>query len=171
MKRNTIALLLLLVSAQSFAQKIVKNEIDKFTKQKRVETNSAPIIGGLFSGMNCSIRSVDTTYFINVATYGIGVGTVGDNNIMMFLLQNDSTVYAYSTGLQTYTSASGRSFSKDYCDHQYKISKETLLALSTYTLNSVRKYMTSTYADIDVPKKNNDRLQKLVSLFLAELNK
>jgi len=150
-----------------YSQKIRQDEIDKFTKQRRVETSYCSLKEGLGCGLYVYLRSVDTTYFLNIGGHGCAVGIIGTNDHAMFLLENDSTVYVHSTGVQSYDSGE---YGKSY-RHQYYITLDGLRLLANNKLKSVRRYYAENYADIDIPDKKSDALMKQCALFLTTLNK
>lgn len=163
-------LLLVLISlpVMAFSQKIKKSEVDKFTKQKRIETSSELIRSGFTDVVAVSLRAVDTTCFINLLVTNWSIGVIGSDSPIMFLLDNGETVTAMSTGIQSYkiSNASTKSF-----DHQYKISKEGLEKLAAHKLKSIRRYTTENYSDLDIKERMQDRLKDLSAVFLEELNK
>jgi len=165
-------LLFLLLPVFSFSQKIKVNEIDKFTKQKRIETTVSFARQGLNCGIGFSFRSVDSTYFINVIGYGCAVGVVGKDETFIFLLSDSSTVTVLSKGIQSYTIASGGTFSRDTYEHEYYITIPDIEKLSKAKVVSVRAYYNSNYSDIDFKEaKQQVVLMKLSDVFLKELKK
>jgi len=164
---KTLLLAMVLIPCMSIGQKIKKSEIDKFTKQKRVETSKEFLRDGLTNNAGVWIRSVDTACFINLTGMNWAVGVVGPDDQAVFLLDNDETVTARSTEIQSY------SISKygNYYDHQYRISKQDLEKLAAHELKSVRRYTSKGYTDLDIKDRKKEALKELSALFLAELNK
>src|SRR5688572_12493020 len=96
-----ILLLLLLIPVLGNAQKLEVNEVDKFTKQKRLETNNAKLKAGMSEGVVFKIRTVDSTVFISFQGYGAGAQIIGPDDKVILLLEDQSTVTLTSTGLQS----------------------------------------------------------------------
>lgn len=154
---------LLSVSGQS----ITKSEIDKFTKAKRVQTSKELLLSKLKNGMWVSIRSVDTTYFINFSGYGNGADVIGERDAIIFLFENESTLTIHPTGIQSYDV--GRQ--QNTYSHQYYITSDGLQQLSTHKVKSIRKYSSSHYNDIEIPEKHNDVMMNLSKIFIEEITK
>jgi hypothetical protein len=157
----------ILLSLHGFSQKIIQSEIDKFTKQKRIKTSDEWLKNRLVEGIAVYIRSVDTTAFINLNGYGPGADVIGSSDPAIFLLNNDSTVEVFPTGIQSYDIGSTY---KTY-SHQYYISISQIETLSRFDVKSVRKYGSDHYVDIEIPEKHQDQIKKLSLLFLAEYRK
>jgi hypothetical protein len=152
--------LILLISIQVKSQKVIHNEIDKFTKQHRVKTDRILIKGGFTTNMYVGFRAVDSTCFLMVGGTGEGADSIGEKDMFMFLLDNDSTITCYSTGIQDYSiDVSSGITSKSYL-HQYSINLDDVKQLATHNLKSIRKYGANGYVDIDVKGKNSDKLTK-----------
>lgn len=159
----------ILASISSFSQKIEVNEIDKFTKQRRVETNGETLTSGLGSGLSVKLRAVDNTCFITLKGYGKGADVIGRNDKVILLFSNDSTISGFSTGIQDYKIEQTQFGSVKSFSHQYEIPISELAKASKLELKSIRKYGTDTYVDIDIPSRNKEKLAKLSGLFVAVL--
>lgn len=162
---RTILILSLFLSSSAFAQKLKVNEADKFTKQKRLQTENTTLKNKLNEGLSVSLRSVDSSLYITLYGYGKGIGVIGDGDKAIFLLDDGSTVTSYSTGIQTYNVSTGTSTYK----HQYSISKDDVILLSKKDVKSIRKYMSDGYVDIDIPEKHQDEIRKLAALLINNL--
>jgi hypothetical protein len=158
-------ILVLLLSIPGFSQTIKQDEIDKFTKQRRVETSSILLKGGLSCGLHTHLRSVDSTYFLIIGGYGCAVGVVSSQDPTIILLENDVTVNISPTGVQSYEIGD---YNNSY-RHQYSISLDNLKTLANHKLKSVRRYTSKGYSDIDIPEKNSSELMKLCALFLTAI--
>jgi hypothetical protein len=161
-----ISILLFSLTPILFSQKIKQDEVDKFTKQRRVETSNSLLKGGLRCGIYTYLRSVDTTYYLNIGGHGCAVGVVGSNDKAIFLLDNDISVSVSPTGVQSYDISDN----SKYYNHQYTISRRDLDLLAKNKLKSVRRYTSEGYTDIDIPEKNSAVLMKQCSLFLTTLS-
>lgn len=162
-----ILLIILFFPSIAFCQKIKVNEFDKFIKQRRIETMPSVIKNGLNIGLSITLKAVGPNYFVLLTGHGAGAGTIGIDDQVIFLLDNDSTVTVQSIGIQSYEIIKDQNTYK----HQYKISLPGVEALSKHRLKSLRKYDLKGYANIDIMAKNQDELKNLSALFLKELEK
>jgi hypothetical protein len=160
---TTFYILLFFVPPSLFSQTIKQDEIDKFTKQRRVETSNTLLKGGLSCGLYTYFRSVDSSYYLTIGGYGCAVGVVGTNDQATFLLDNSITVSVFPTGVQSYEIGD---YNKSY-RHQYSITLDNIKMLANHKLKSVRRYTSKGYSDIDIPNKNSSELMKLCTLFLT----
>jgi hypothetical protein len=158
---------LTILSQTSYSQKVIENEIDKFTKQHRVRTDRILVRGGFSTNMFIGFRAVDTTCFLVVSGNGDGADVIGDKEQFILLFDNDSTIAAYSTGIQNYTIQSGVS-SNTYI-HQYSISINDIRKISKNKLKSIRKYGSGHYSDFDIKSKNSEKLAEEARVFLPAL--
>jgi hypothetical protein len=156
--------LLLLLPCLSFAQKLKVHEIDKFTNQKRLETERVWLIH-FSDGLSISFRSVDSTCFVKFYGYGKGTNVIGEDDKLIFLLDDGTTLSVFPTGLQDYDVNVGTST----YNHQYSISIADLALLSKHNIKSIRKYTSRGYSDFSIPEKKQDEPKKLATLLLKNL--
>jgi hypothetical protein len=156
--------LLLFFPLFSYSQKLKVNEIDKFTKQKRVETERT-WLKRASDGVSVSFRSVDDSYYLKLYGYGRGTGIVDEEDKLIFLLDDESSIIIYPTGLQDYSINTGTST----YNHQYHISLEQIQTFSEHNIKSIRKYTSKGYADFDIPNKKQDEVKKLAILLLKNI--
>jgi hypothetical protein len=104
---------------------------------------------------------------MNLTAVNWGVGVVGQNDKLIFLLDNEETVTVVSTEIQSYTNSKYGS----YYDHQYRIVKDDIAKLADHDLKSIRRYTSKGYADLDIKEKKQQELKNLSKVFLDELNK
>ncbi|HTE31329.1 MAG TPA: hypothetical protein VK666_13200 [Chryseolinea sp.] len=165
MKLPFIALLIC-ANVVAHTQKI-RSEIDKFTNEKRCETGWIQIRPTMSAPLAAKLRSVGTSIFITLAGSNVGSNVIGSDATTVFLLDDQSTVTITSTGIQDYDIVEhGKAFK-----HQYRVSKEDLVKLSTHSIISIRKNDSETYHDFDVADKNKDKLKKTAIAFLEEMDK
>jgi hypothetical protein len=168
--RHLITLLLVIIAIPCLSQKIKKNEIDKFTKKRKIETSSVTIYGSDMAirpnKVSCYFRSVDSTYFLGLDGFNTAAGVVGNFDKLYILLSNDSTIILNAKGgLQSYEMYNS---TKSY-NYEYLITKKLIEQLSTLKAKSMRIYYSDTYSDIDL--KHTDALLSLCLIFLKEINK
>lgn len=154
---------------QSLAQKAPSVEIDKFTGEKRIETDYVTIATNFFTIVSLKLRTVDTTVFLTLAG-SWAVGMVGPQDKAMFLFEDKSTMAVYPTSIQSYDIGVGQYSSNSY-RHQYALSQADLQILSTKKPISLRREFNSNYADIDIKEKNAKKIQNLARLVLLEMQK
>jgi hypothetical protein len=165
MRKIVIILAFVFSVLAASSQKLKVNEYDKFTKQKRLQTELVALKGKLSEGISIYLRTVDSSFFVYLEGYGSGVGVIGLDEKVIFLLDDQSTVTIYSIGIQSYEVTRNG----NYYEHQYRTSRSDIETLSKHKVTSIRKYSTKDYADIDIPEKNQDKVMKLVLLILSEL--
>ena len=149
-----------------FSQKIVKSEIDKFSKERRIETDEFNHVINIFTNMKMSLRSIGENCFMNISG-NFAPGLVGTRDAFVFLLDNDSTVTIYPTGIQ---STEGRGTDEFY-DHQYAISASQVELLALHKVKSFRRYFNSNYKDLDLKNKFPGKIQALCKVFYTEFIK
>jgi len=156
---------LLFLPLFSFAQKIKVNEYDKFLKQRRVESFPLTIKTDPKIKMAISFGSLGSSFFLQLTGSGLGASVIGEDDQLILLLENDSTIIAKSKGLQTYdVSATPNTYK-----HDYLFTLEDVDKLSRYNLKALRKYHANEFDDVYTSKENYDKVKKLSSLFIEEV--
>ncbi len=164
MKR--IFFLLLFLPFISQAQKIKVNEFDKFIKQRRVESFPLTVKEDPKINMSISFGAVGSSCYVQLSGSGLGTNIVSEDDRVIFLLDNDSTITAKSTGLQSYDISKTPNTYK----HDYILSFSDLEQLSKHSVQALRKYHhVKDFDDIYIPKENCEKIKKLSALFLDEL--
>jgi hypothetical protein len=159
--------LLLLFPLITFAQKIKIDEVDKFNKLRRIETSNEWIKADLLGiGIGFSYRAAGESIFLKLTGLNWAVSTIGVNDKLVLLLDDDSVVELQSKELQT--TLHGKN--GDYYYHEYKVMKEHIEKLSTHELKSIRRTTPSGYTDYDVKDKKSTVLKNLSELMLATIN-
>lgn len=154
---KTITLLIAMtLSLSVFAQKIKKNEVDKFNGLRRIETDYVTLSMTFTTAVDMKIRSADTSIFLFVRGAD---GVIADKGELTFLLTDDSKVVAVSTGIQSGTLDGG---------FQYRITSEAASILSRVQITDVRISKSGTYDDRKVQSTYRPYLVKLFKVFLAE---
>lgn len=145
--------------------KLEVNEIDKFTKQKRLETSEYDIVYTDQTRLAVAIRTVGNSYFIIFAGFGHGPEIIGLQGVAVLLLENDSTITLKSTGSQIYTTT----YSTKSYKHQYYLTSDDLKKISANKCVSVRRYGLDGYVDIDIPVDRQERIKEAAALILINL--
>ncbi|RYE23079.1 MAG: TonB family protein [Sphingobacteriales bacterium] len=149
------------------AQKLKSNAFDNDSKQWRAESFSTALKATPEIKMTMSLRSVDTSFFMVLTGSGVGTSTVDVGTEVVFYLENDSTVTARSTSIQSIDYGTLAPVYR----HEYMIYKNDLERLSRHNIKSVRKYSVGGFDEVLIEKKNAGNARQLSQLFLNELVK
>jgi|GEM_PF-1735735 len=163
---KAISLLFFLIPFISFSQKIEKDEIDTLTHKRRIVTTETGLKNGVSQYLGAWYRTVDTTVVIALVGNGVAVGNISATDIAILTTVDDKDITIQPVAAQN---CIGKGFSNAY-EHQYYISKEDVITLSTHKLQNVRRYTASGTTDIPIPDKKQDALMKLSKLLLKELD-
>ncbi|MDQ3843289.1 MAG: hypothetical protein M3342_04660, partial [Bacteroidota bacterium] len=151
----------------AIAQKVKVNEYDKFIKQRRIELEPLSIISSRTANIALTFKAIGPDFYLLLSGFGWGASTIDDNNQVIFLLSNDSTVTLRSTGIQSYIVGVPYNSYK----HQYFVTLPDLEELSRYDIVGIRKYSFNDFNDITLSKENAVRIKKSSSVFIEELKK
>lgn len=162
------ALLLLFGVTLSFAQKIKKREIDKFTKSEIIETSTESLYSVNFMGtgwcekFDFQIRRVNGAYAMpaNILRKEIVKYQEGDG--VTFLLDNGETIELVTN----YTGVGASAFAKGYYfETSFTIPDEAVEKLKAHKITDVRiRYMGGTY-DKELKSKKQVLIMKMLKLF------
>lgn len=163
-------LLLLLMAAPSvcFSQTIKEDKFDKFKKVRRIETTIKWAKQAIGCGIGFGLRSVDSTIFITIKGYNCAVGVIGKDEQAIFLLENDSTLTVYSKGFQSYGISEGN-IGNNWYQQEYYINLSDVKRLSESKVKSVRRYLSDSYADVDLGKQGS--ISDVCEVFLKAYRK
>jgi TonB family protein len=148
----------------SFSQKIKVNEYDKFLKKRKIESFPLTIKTDPKIKMAISFGAIDSSLYLQLNGAGLGANVIGEDDLLILLLDNDSTINIKSKGLQTYDVSKTPNTYK----HEYVLTLEDLEKLSRYNMQALRKYHANEFEDIYIPKENFDKVKKLSALFIEE---
>ena len=159
--------LLLLMPLFSSAQKIRINEVDKFIKQKRIETFPLTLLSSSNIKLAVTLSSVGSAVYIQLSGSGLGANRIEAHDKVIFLFENDSTVTVMSKGYQNFEIGVTTNSYK----HSYILSIPDLLKLSRHNLQALRKYHSEEFDDIYISKEGGELFKKLTDVFIGELMK
>lgn len=169
MKRILLATCILALSISLSAQKVVINEIDKFTKERHIETNFANVRQQFTCVMQFKLRASGDYLFFTVRGSNCGAGVIGDDDYILLLMDDESTVRLKSTGIQSYQiTDSGFGIDKPYT-HQYYISQSDMDAIKSHTVKSLRISYDDVFQDFEVNKHGQENIKELFNNFTAKL--
>lgn len=149
------------------AQKIEFKEVDKFTKNKIVETSMEklytknPMAMGYSNFFSCAIRKVDDDYSMPATILMDDIVKYDENSGVTFLLSNDETV----TLRTNYTGIGGEKFGQGYLfNTSFSLSKLDVNLLKHNNIVSVRISYMGGHFDYDIKSKKQDIVAKMFEL-------
>lgn len=158
MKNIFVCALLLVITVQIKAQKVIVNEQDQFTKERRIETDYFKVYGNMKNALYSRIWSVADRNYISIGAYGYGSPVIGNNSKLLILTNTDSTIVCYSPEIQTGNLNGTFTF-------KYKISFDDLQYLAGCSIKAVRIVTQSRDIDIMVPEKSQAKFKKLFQVY------
>lgn len=167
MKNHTICWLLLLAPFLCLSQGSKASNYNKFSSKQRVEADAVPILG--LTGKNrltLGLTSAGSSLVLTLSGAGWGTTTIDKDDELLLLFSNDSVVTLKSVSLQSFEP----NVQQNTYRHQYAVSGNDLLFLSRYNLVGIRKYSFGSFADIEIPLENADKVKRMGSSFLLALS-
>lgn len=158
---------LLLLPLLSSAQKIRINEIDKFIKQKRIETFPLTLLSSSNIKLAVTLSAVGSSVYVQLSGSGLGAHRIEEHDKVIFLFDNDSTVTVRSKGYQNFEIG----ITVNSYKHSYIVTIPELMKLSQYNLQALRKYHSEEYDDIYISSEGSEQFKKLTAIFISELAK
>ena len=162
-----IVFILLILPVVSGAQKIKINEYDKFLKQRKVETFPLTIQQGKNTKTDLALRSDSVSFSLQLSGTIASTNIIGENEQVIFLFDNDSTVTLKSSGLQSYEMGQN---SYAYI-HNYILTIPDLVKLSTYNLQALREYDSKDFSDVVIPENNREKIKGIKQLVYRRIKK
>lgn len=149
------------------AQKIEFKEVDKFTKDKIVETSMEklytknPMAMGYSNFFSCAIRKVDDDYSMPATILMDDIVKYDENSGVTFLFSNDETV----TLRTNYTGIGGEKFGQGYLfNTSFSLSKLDVNLLKHNNIVSVRISYMGGHFDYDIKSKKQGIVAKMFEL-------
>jgi hypothetical protein len=157
-----LAIILLFLNSHSYAQKLIKDEKDPFTKDKIKTTSWEKLIGkGGMSSLftNFRINKVNKTIWFELKMMmNNEIYTINKNDQIIFLFENDETLVLYNNESVVACKgcgAPGFVGSEGYGTHTYYIlSLDQIEIFKKNIIKSVRIYNNNTYVEGDTEKAN-----------------
>lgn len=162
------ALLLLLGVTASFAQKIKKREIDKFTKSEIIETSNETLYSVNFMGtgwcekFDFQIRRVDGKYAMPANILRSEIVKYEEGDGITLLLDNGETIDLATN----YTGVGGSVFAKGYYfETSFTIPDEAVAKLKEHKVTDIRiRFLGGSY-DRELKAKKQELIMKMLKLF------
>ena len=151
----------------SIAQQVTLNEIDRFTKQRVIETSIVRVKSTSPDELAFQLRSEGAKIYVLLTGYGWGTGIIGINDKALLLLVNDSVLTLQSTGIQSFKIDDNKNSHK----HQYSLSSASLEQLTKSSIKSLRIYYYNGHKDFDIVAGKANELKKGSLLFYNTLVK
>lgn len=155
------------MTTTSFAQKIKKSEVDKFTKTKLVETSletlySVNFMGtGLIYRFEFCIRKSGDSYVMPANILMKEIEKYDENSGVTFLLDNDDTVVLKTN----YTGIGGEKFAMGYYfDTSFSISDADVQKLREHKITNVRVSYLGGHYDRELKSKKQELVMKCIQL-------
>lgn len=167
--RKLISLIFVIVfSLPVFSQKVIKREIDKFSKVEVVETNSNRLFtqnkrGTGFSYIfECSIRRVGDVYSMPASILTDDIEKYTEDSGVTFLFANGDI-------LKLYTNYTGISDPKEFgnghwFNTSFSLTPEQVELLKNNKIEAIRISYLGGYYDHDIKDKNQDKIMKMIKL-------
>jgi hypothetical protein len=160
-----IILLLILFPMALSAQK-VKVETDKFTHETRITSDHQFMQMGLGSQLGFKLWSVGNHIFFNIDGVGEKGGhTIGENDELLLLLDNDQTLRLQSKGIQQYNLHQSSFGMQKVFNYDFVIAPEDVEALAGHTLRSFRIPGQEGYSDFDVKEGKASKFMAVAAGF------
>ncbi|MDX9797929.1 MAG: hypothetical protein RBT05_03650 [Bacteroidales bacterium] len=171
MKRLVLFITLLVFSGSVFSQKIIKNEVDKFTKKKIVETSFERIctnkkMSGTFTEARIAFVLIDDASFMRIKWMCGQILSIQEGARIMFLDSNGET-YEFRNKISAVASkgagATGLSGSETFGFDLFATGD--ISTIVDKPLTDMRIYTTDGYVDFNLNSNAVDKISKLYKLF------
>lgn len=162
MKRILLLILISFVGLSGYTQKIKKNEIDKFTKSRIIETSSEKLLNvfGTFRPhvFNCRLRKVNNSFVLpTTIIFDKESVKITENDGVYFLLDNGESIFLPSS----YIGLTDRANSFDTV---FNITDEQANLLKHHKIAAIRITYLGGYYDHDVQEKNQDKIMRMFEI-------
>lgn len=162
---------LLLFCSSIFAQdcKFKINEIDAFSKEKRIKTEYFPITTKIATTIYFSFYNYKESY-IDLKLVTGGAKSLVVNNNLEILLNNDEVLQFPSIAIHNSDLSSIGEFTNTVLFARYSITASQLEKIKTIGVKKIRVNFMDSHYDADVKKKNwIDVMNKNIECFIHEL--
>ncbi len=149
--------------------KLEQNEVDAFTKIKKVKTKTQTIAVTNSTSIKFSFLKNSNVYIkLWYHSGGMSSIVIGTQNAMLLMLQNDELIELFPVEI---VSGNINSLNDTEIECRYIISKENIKKIKDVGLKKVRFNSTKYHYDFDVEKKKwIEKLNQQIDCFLKELD-
>jgi TonB family protein len=159
--------IVLLLPFSCWAQKIITDEQDNNSNQRKIEISQLKLVSTAKTKMNFSLGSIGHSIYLRLSGSGTGAEIVNVGDKVIFHLDNDSTITVQSESLQTYDV---EGITSTY-NHIYNLSPDGLRKLSNHNLKRLRKYHAEEFDEIVIPNQSGRQVKNSSKFFFEELKK
>ena len=156
-----------LIATTSYAQKIKKSEVDKFTKTKLVETSMESLYSvnfmasGFIYKFDFCIRKSGDSYVMPANILLKTIEKYDENSGVTFLLDNDETVVLKTN----FTGIGGKEFGNGYFfETSFNISDADVQKLREHKIITVRVSYLGGHYDRELKSKKQELVMKCIQL-------
>lgn len=167
MKKVLYLLFACMIATTSFAQKIKKSEVDKFTKTKLVETSMESLYSvnfmasGFIYKFDFCIRKSGDSYVMPANILLKDIEKYDENSGVTFLLDNDDTVVLKTN----FTGVGGSKFGNGYFfETSFSISDADVQKLREHKITNVRVSYLGGHYDRELKSKKQELVMKCIQL-------
>lgn len=167
MKKVLFLMFACMIATTSFAQKIKKSEIDKFSKTKIVETSMESLYSvnfmasGFIYKFDFCIRKSGDSYVMPANILLKDIEKYDENSGVTFLLDNDDTVVLKTN----FTGVGGSKFGNGYFfETSFNISDADVQKLREHKITNVRVSYLGGHYDRELKSKKQELVMKCIQL-------
>lgn len=177
--KKLIVLLLMMFPMVMWGQKIIKNDIDKFTKQVIIETSSEKIadynkwksLSPDPSEVLVSIRNVNGTWVMPASIRLDEVQKYTEEDGITLLLENDATIVLKTLYTGIGGESVGLSSSKHAFNTAFELIDDDVNNLRTNKIIAVRVNFLGGHKDFECNKSKGEKVMKMIKLIDNALSK
>ena len=167
MKKILLLIALTFVTSVSFAQKIKKKEVDKFTKNLTIETSKESLYSvnfmasGFIYKFDFCIRKVGDSYAMPANILLRDIEKYDEKSGVTFLLDNDDTVEL----ITNYTGIGATKFGQGYFfETSFSLSNDDVNKLKEHKITNVRVNYMGGHYDRELKSKKQELVMKCLEL-------
>ena len=167
MKKVMFLMLVCFMSTASYAQKVKKSEVDKFTKTKIVETSMESLYSvnfmasGFIYKFDFCIRKSGDSYVMPANILLKDIEKYDENSGVTFLLDNDETVELTTN----FTGIGAEKFGNGYFfETSFNISDNDVQKLREHKITNVRVSYLGGHYDRELKSKKQELVMKCIQL-------
>lgn len=166
-----LSLLFLLVPVSTFAQTLVKNEVDEFTSLRIMETSWEFLLPPMSQNVHFRTKKIENNYYFDLKWMdrtGTAVYSIDKADELMFKLENGTIVklpcieYVISCigcGATGFAGSEGMGINP-----MYHIDNKSYELLKGNTIVKMRFYTTDGYLERDIKQKYSDKINSSLTL-------
>lgn len=163
--KKIILALLITISSNLFAQYLVENETDKFTKKVKKSTNYEWLFYGMTNQAKfCVIKQNESHFFRAKMTLGGDVFSIRTDSEMIFLFEDDSTITLKASEYFITGMGEGVGYNTRGINAYYFVDEYYLNDFKTKTVKEIRVYTSDGYVDFTIGKNIAPKIKNAFEL-------